>query len=82
MTRPGQGPDLPVLLTDGWLLGWFKEETKREELPLGGSPTGCIASRHRHQGEVGICGAGRKRALSLALGVLAYTWEVSGVPGR
>lgn len=82
MTRPGQGPDLPVLLTDGWLLGWFKEETKREELPLGGSPIGCIASRHRHQGEVSICGAGRKGALRLALGVLACTWEVSGVPGR
>lgn len=42
MTRPGQGPDLPVLLTDGWLLGWFKEETSGKSCPWVAAPQAAL----------------------------------------
>lgn len=51
-TRPGECPDLPVLLTRGWLLRRVeREKASLEELPLGGDGDRSARGHHKHRGE-------------------------------
>ena len=81
-TRPGERPDLPVLLTRGWLLGRVeREKASLEELPLGGDGDILLAAT-TDTGERPHQPSRREGGLRSALKVLACTSQVSGTPGR
>lgn len=83
-TSPGEGPNLPVLLTDGWPSDWVQKRKSTEKISSSlatvNVPHMAVPAPQTWEDRLGGTSAEGKGVLCFAFGVLLCTWRSAKSP--